>query len=69
MSLLLVNDLLEGRSVVGCEAGLFEGVVIVGGDNGLVEVELEVFQNQSAVRSHSERKSSGLKTIGRQLTN
>ena len=45
MSLLLVDDLFEGRSVIGRETGLFEGIVIVGGDNSLVEVELEVLQD------------------------
>lgn len=43
--LLLVDDLEEGRSIVGRQAGLLEGVVVVCGDNGLVKVELEILED------------------------
>lgn len=63
MVLLLVDDLLEGRSIIGGEPCLLKSIVVIGGNDSLVEVELEVLEDESA----GNRRSSIFGLLGREM--
>lgn len=48
MSLFLADNLQEEVACIGGEASLRESAVVVGRDDRLVEMELEVFKGESA---------------------